>query len=274
MSRPGPETAIGRHFDFRLMSNRIAIGGSLVAFAALAIASFFLDDLTIVGAAFAAVGVFIGWAVSRELDPAMPSAATYAMALALGFAFWSLPGALVAGVTLIGIRLLVGSVGAPLTLVDAVSFVLIGGATMIDPVGWMAAAMMAIWLWTAPEVGDRRRLGQVSFAVGVAGGIAVGLVSTWGESPFDSEITATAYVLAAVAGAAMLFSVRPVRQTAPTDVGGGSIDPIRIRFGRLAAGAACMWAAVIAGVDGFWQLGPIFAALLVAAFYRVFVHPA
>ena len=274
MSRPGPDTAIGRHFDFRLPSNRIAIGGSVVAFGALAVASLFTDDLTIIGAGFAAVGVFIAWAVSRELDPGMPSAATWTMVLALAFAFWSLPGALVSGVTLIGIRLIVGSVGVRLTLVDALSFALIGGAAMIDPIGWMAAAMIAIWLWTAPEVGKRRRIGQAWFAVGVIGGIAVGLLATWGDSPFDAEVTATAYVLAAIAGGAMLFAARPVQVTAETDGGSGTIDAVRVRFGRLAAGSACMWAAVIAGVDGFWQLGPVFAALVVAAAYRVFVHAA
>ena len=274
MQRHLPETAIGRHFDLRLASNRVAIGGTVIAFVVLLVAGWVLDEFSVLGAAAAAIAVFIAWAVSRELDPDMPTAATYAMALALGFAVFTTPGALVSGVVLIGIRFIVGSVGAPLTLLDALSLGLIAGAAMIDPVGWIGAAMVAIWLWSAPEVGDRRRIGQVAFALGVAGGVVVGVAWTWGGSPMDAEVTATAYVLAAIAGAAMLFAARPVSIASETDRRTAVIDPIRVRFGRLAAGSACMWAAVIAGVEGFWQVGPVFAALVVAAVYRVFVHPA
>ena len=52
------------------------------------------------------------------------------------------------------------------------------------------------------------------------------------------------------------------------------IDARRLQMARVATGSFCMWAAVVAGVEGFWSISPAFAALVIAAIYRVFVHPA
>nr|MDJ0791281.1 hypothetical protein [Acidimicrobiia bacterium] len=97
----------------------------------------------------------------------------------------------------------------------------------------------------------------------------------WTEGTFvAAEVTTTAYVLAAVAGGAMILAARPLAVTSPTDTGSGTVESVRVRSARIAAGSFCMWAAVIGGVAGFWSIVPVFCALAVAAVFRVFIQPA
>lgn len=271
-------TGLGRAFDHRLHSNRIALGGGVVAFAVLLVVSVGIDGESLVrggvAAFFGAVGVFLGWAMARELDPDLPSAATWAMALSLGFAVFVAPSALVTGVVLIAVRLVAGTVGASVKPGDVAVLAGIGFLAASTPVLWIVLLTVGMWLWAAPEVGHRRTIAMLSYAVGaLAGGGVVVWTVTRGEG-YDLDITTAAYALAALAGLAMMVASRPIGVSSVIDAGGAVIDARRLQMARVATGSFCMWAAVIAGVDGFWSVGPAFAALVVAAIYRVFVHPA
>lgn len=233
-----------------------------------------IDELSVLGVIFASVAVFLGWAVGRELDPDTPNVANLAMALALVAAVFFTPSVLIAGIALIGIRLVAGTVGAPITILDLFLLVFVGAASGAVSVLWIVGITIVIWLWAAPEVGDRRTWGLVSFLVGVAVGLGFAYYM-WSKGTLrEVDITAGAYVLAGLAGGAMLVAARPIAVISQTDVGTGAVDSVRVRFARLAAGSFCMWAAVIGGVEGFWAMGPVLAGLVAAAIYRVFVHPA
>ena len=144
----------------------------------------------------------------------------------------------------------------------------------LDPALWVAGLALVAWLVRAPEPGTLRRWGQAAFGVGAAAGLGV-LAYQWSNGSLESvDVTATAYALAAAAGLAMIVAARPLAVTSSTDSGSGIVEWTRIRSARVAAGSTLMWAAVIGGVDGFWSIGPVFAALAVAAVFRVFVQPA
>jgi len=274
VAAPSLPSALSRAVDVSHPSNRFAIAGFVVAVSALGIKALVTDDLALVGAVFAAVAVFLGWAAGRELDPGTTGVAALAMVLSLVFALFATPAALATGVALIGLRVVAGTVGAPVTWIDAVVFLTIGAIAGATPILWIVGLSILMWLLRAPEVGRRGPWVTAAFLVGVVGGLGW-LWYQWNSGNIDDvAITANAYVLAAAAGAAMMFAARPVSATAPTDTGGEDVDPVRIRFARLAAGSYCMWAAVIGGTSGFWAIGPIFAALLAAAIYRFFVQPA
>lgn len=271
-------TGLGRSFDHRLTSNRIAFGGGVLAFGVLFVVGLITDDASLLasgfGAAFGAVGVFLGWAMARELDPDLPSAATWSMALALGFAVFVVPSALITGVILIAVRLVAGTVGASVKVGD---IVVLGGIAFLaasTPVLWIVLITLGFWLWAAPEVGRLRGAGIAVFGLGALAGGGVALWTVLRDDGYDFDITMTAYVLAALAGLAMMVAARPIGVTCVVDAGGSVIDARRLQMARIATGSFCMWAAVVAGVDGFWSVGPAFAALVVAAVYRVFVHPA
>ena len=274
MAAPHIPSAVSRRLEPSYASNRFAIAGFVVALLVLGAKALITNDMTLVGALFAAVGVFLGWAAGRELDPGTPGVAALGMVLALAIAVFVPPAALATGVAMIGLRLVSGTTGAPVTWLDLAVFAGLGLVSGGSPVLWIVGGAIVMWLLRAPEVGPLRTWVTVAFAVGAACGLGW-LWYQWNDGRIDDVvITATAYVLAAAAGAAMMLAARPVSVTAPTDVGGGDVDRLRIRFARLAAGSFCMWAAVIGGTAGFWGIAPIFAALVAAAIYRVFVQPA
>ena len=267
-------TGLGRELDPRLASNRIAIAGGAVAFLVLATVGLVRGGFDVFEVGFGAVSVFLAWAVSRELDPDRPDAATWAMALALGGTFLGSPSALAAGVALIAIRLVAGTVGTSLKRLDLIVLAGVTALAGASPVLWVFGAALGIWAWTAPEAEENRTPVRVAFVLGAAAGLAFAAWTTWFGDGYDVEITMAAYALAAVAGAAMLLSVRHMPIESMCDSGDQPISAERVRLARIVSGAGVMWAAVFGGVAGFWALGPVVAALVVAAVYRVFVHAA
>jgi hypothetical protein len=266
-------TGLGRTLHPEIPSHRVAFGGAVVAFAVLGVWSFSRSDLTLFGAAAGAVAVFLGWAVARELDPDTTGVAAVALALSFAAAMFVVPSALVTGIALITLRVIAGTVGAALSRFDLPVVVVVGMLCVLDPVSWIMGLALAIGLWSAPEVGSLRRIGLVALAVGIACGIGFGAwQGTLGVG--ETEVTGTAYALAAAGALAMVFAAQPLPVTSPTDAGGEIVDARRIRLARVAAGSFVMWAAVMGGVDGFWSIGPVFAALVAAAIYRVFIQPA
>ena len=266
-------TGLGRTLHPEIRSHRIAFAGATVAFVVLGIWSFSRSDLTLFGAAAGAVAVFLGWAVGRELDPDTTGVAELALVLSFACALVAVPSALATGLALLALRMVAGTVGAPLSRFDVPVVLGVAALCMVDPVGWIVALAFAAWLWAAPEVGPLRRIGLVAFGVGIAAGLAL---AAWrGTLGFrDVEVTTTAYGLAAAGGLAMVLAARPLPVRSPTDVGDAVVDTGRVRLARVAAGSFVMWAAVVGGVDGFWSIGPVFAALVAAAVYRVFIQPA
>ncbi|HSJ72453.1 MAG TPA: hypothetical protein VLA29_12495 [Acidimicrobiia bacterium] len=267
-------TGLGRNLDPGLTSNRIAVGGGVVAFVVMAGLSFVRDDLTLIGAVFAAVAVFLGWALGRELEPDLPSMATVSMVISLIFTVFVVPSAIAVGIALIAIRLVAGTVGASLKAFDIPVLVGVGFLAASDPALWIVGLAAGAWVWAAPEVGPLRRITAVAYGISVVAGLGLAAWRFWGTGDLSFDVTQTAYVLAAAAGAAMLVSARRIQVSSLCDAGDAAIDRERVRLARVTVGSILMWAAMVGGVDAFWSLGPVFAALLTAAVYRVFVHPA
>ncbi len=274
MARYTSVTGLGRSLDPRLASNRIAVGGVIVSFGVMAGLSFVRDDLTLIGAAFSAVAVFIGWALGRELEPDLPSMATIAMAISLAFTVFVVPSAIAAGIALIAIRLVAGTVGASLKALDVPVLVGVGFLAASDPALWIVGLAAGAWVWAAPEVGPLRRITVAAYSIGVVAGLGVAAWRVWGTGDTSFDVTQTAYLLAAAAGGAMLVAARRIHVASLCDAGETPIDRERVRLARVTAGSIIMRAALVGGVEAFWSLGPVFAALLAAALYRVFVHPA
>jgi hypothetical protein len=267
-------TGLGRVLDLSNATNVIAVAGSAVAFIAFAGVSFVDDDLSIPGAAAASVAIFLAWATARELDPDTPAAATWALVLAMLLGLANVPSAIVAGTAMLAIRLVVGTVGAPVTILDIGVLVGVGVVSGAQPALWIVGITVGLWLWSAPEVGKWRIAGLTALVVGGVFGIAFGLSGFWQDGDAFVGATSGAYILASIAAIVMFFASRPGSVVARSDAFGYPIDGDRVRLGRIAAGSFCVWAGVVAGVAGFWSMGPVFAALVTTAVFRVFVHPA
>lgn len=263
---------LGRGLDFDLRSNRIAVVGFTTALAVLGVSSVFRDDLSLLGSVSASVAVFLGWAVGRELDPDKPGAATLTMVLSLLLALITVPGAIATGVAMLAVRATAGTVGTRIGWGDVIAIGLIGLAVGLDPNLLISGLIIATWLWAAPEVGKRRVPALVTLTTGAFGGVAWVLLGSEGYPTV--QVTGMAYVLAALAGGAMMLSARPADVAVENDARIAVVSTHRVRMGRIAAGSICLWAGVWGGVAGFWAVGPIFVGLIATAIYRVFVHSA
>lgn len=255
-------TGVGRGLDLDLRSNRIALAGTAVA--TVAYAAFALATGGEVGDALrVGITVFLAWAIGRELDPDRPHVAAWAMPLAFGASIYDVASVVVAAVALIAIRLVAGTTGSTVKWLDVVVFAILGLASVLNPVLWIAALTFAIWLVTSPEVG---RLKWV-----VLGAFIGGMIAGFRVAEFPTvEIGQDAYVLAAVAGVVMMLAMRPRAVVSRTDVGSELIQLRRVALARRTAGAFVMWAAVMGGVAGFWAISPVLAALAVTAFAKWF----
>lgn len=253
-------TGIGRMLEPELRSHRVVLGGAMlggVAYLALALAT----ERNVADAPLVSVSVFLAWAVTRELDPDRPHIAVWAMPVAFAALVYVVPSALASAVILIGIRLVAGTVGAAVTRLDVAVFVLLGFAAGASPILWTVALTMAIWLWSAPEVGGLKYAALGSLIAGVGLGLSLS------DTP-DVPITQEAYVLAAFAGIVMMLAMQPKTVASATDARTGQVHAARVGLARKAAGGFLMWAAVMGGVPGFWMLSPVLAALGVTAFAK------
>ncbi len=255
-------TGLGRSFDPRLRSHRLAFSGVLLAavvYTAIAV----VDDRPLSGALMAGVIVFIAWAIGRELDPDRPTVAVWAMPVAFAALVYDMPSALASAIALIGIRVVAGTIGGRVTWLDVGVLALLGFAAGSEQVLWLVGLALAIWLLSAPEVGSLRYIALATLVAGL-------VVGAWMADAPAVEITQDAYLLAAFGGAVMLLAMKPSVVISPTDAPSGDIDPDRVGLARKVAGAFLMWAAVMGGVAGFWMISPVLAALSATAFAKWF----
>ena len=208
--------------------------------------------IDLLATASTAIGVFLAWAIARELDPDHPGTASIAMVAATIFALLGPPATAVVGVLLIAIRILVGTVGVPLRPGDLLVLIAAAGYAGSRPEGWAAAGALVI----AAAVAHRRRhrwlpttLGGVALtmAVVVSPGASIGLAA-----PLPVALIAFAVVGAAVVG-------RPAAVASTTDVAGQPISADRVTAGRATA-ALVVIATGLLGVAAA-ALAPVFAAL-------------
>ncbi len=220
-------------------------------------------DRSLSDSGIVAVVVFLAWAVGRELDPDRPHVGAWAMPVAFTAVVYDLPSALLTAAALIAIRVVAGTTGGAVTWVDLAILALLGFIAGSDPVVWIVGLTLAIWLFTAPEVGHLRIVGLVALGIGVGVGV-------WFAEPAVVEITQDAYLLAAFGGAVMMLAMTPKSMASVTDTRSGPVSVHRVGLARKAAGTFVMWAAVMGGVAGFWMLSPLLAALIATAFAKWF----
>lgn len=137
-------TGLGRPIDLSIQSNRIAVAGSgLAGLLALSLSWFRAGELELVSAGIVALGAFLAWALTREIDPDNQASAYLAMSAAGVIGLIAAPAALVVGVLLLAVRVLSGSVGTPLTALDLVVLLSAAIYAGTQPVAWPVVGLLA-----------------------------------------------------------------------------------------------------------------------------------
>ncbi|MFV2070533.1 MAG: hypothetical protein ACC645_26495 [Pirellulales bacterium] len=213
------------------------------------------------------VAVLLAWMAARELDPDRQIVAIWAMPIAFAASLYVVPSLVVTAVAALAVRLVAGTIGAPITALDIVILGGLGFLSGVEIAAWIAALAIGMWLLSAQEVGKLKWIGLAS----LAGGMAIGFLVADVEQIAIGE---DAYLLAAVGGAVMMLAMTPKNVESETDARTGTVDAKRIGLARKAAGSFIMWAAVMAGVAGFWMVSPILAALAATAVAKWFLPGA
>jgi hypothetical protein len=214
-------------------------------------------EIDVIASGSVGVGVFLAWAIAREIDPDRPGTATLAMVAAGGLAFIAPAAAGIAAVVLIGLRAMVGTVGTPLRIADLVVIVAAAGYAGTRPEGWAAVGVLAAGLAMARPERLGVALGAL-FAAGVIGAVVAGAVPQ-----FDLSV-GTPLALLACAGLATALAVPVLEVASTTDVGGRPLSPVRVTRARLVAGLSIAVAAVVSG-SGAASLSPVLGALVAVA---------
>lgn len=259
-------TRLGRPFALSKTSNRISVlGPVLVALGSLGWDIATGHSLKIVEAAWAAITAFLAWATARELDPDRPHTATVAMALA-GLAavvgVWEVP-LVVSAAVLLGLRVLVGSVGGDLKPADLIVFVglAVFAGTRIE--GWVVVLLLALGLLDSRPPGYRYALGAMLVGAGLSGYLAgVGLPD--GSRPDEVSLWALITI------AAIPLAARRTKIRSRTDIFDHPIWWPNVRAARVMAGFVVIGGLLASTDNEVVLLVPALAGLMATALVRTF----
>ncbi len=261
---PYSRTGIGRPIDPSLASNRLVmIGAMLGTVGALILQWVEGDAFDLLAAGAVGVGVFLAWAIARELDPDHPSSAAIALLLAaVAAAVLGPPAAAIAAVILMSARVTAGTVGSRLRPADIVVLGLAAAYAGTRPEAWGAALfLVASILVVRPP---KSSLIATSFAFASVGGAVIsGATPTLGAP----STTTIALIVATVVAAVVAVPVR--RVTTRTDAGRAMIDPRRVNLARIGTAFSIVAGSMVMADGGAVALTPAIAAIAGVATIRL-----
>lgn len=216
-------------------------------------------------ALWASITAFLAWAAARELDPDRPHTATFAMvmaALAAVTGVWEVPLG-VSAAALVGLRVLVGTVGGDLKPVDLVVMVglAVFAGTRID--GWVVVLLLILGVLDSRPPGYLYALPAMVVAAGIGAYLAgVGLPG--------GSISDDVYLWALVTVAAIPLAVRQTRIRSRTDIFDHPIRWPNVRAARVMAGFVVIGGLLASTAHEVVLLVPVLAALVATALARTF----
>jgi hypothetical protein len=209
---------------------------------------------------------FIAWALTREIAPDHPITAGAAAVLSPALLIAGPVDLLVAGLLILPVRIVAGTTGRDLTLID-IGALAVGAAALSFRESGVAVALL---LGLAPAASAWWARGSRRLLIGSSCVIATGVVALTlflaDHDPWVAPVGFERGILLGglAAGLVAAWVVPPV--TSPVDSRkGGRVLTLRIRLARLAALVAGVSTALWAGGTGVMALGPAWVALAVTA---------
>jgi len=256
-------SSLSRVVDPRYPSNRLAIVGAGATALIVGISGFAGLDMGS-GPLMAAVGVFLAWAIARELDPDHPASAAIAIPLSFVLLLVMGPASLLVSTgVLLGTRMAAGTVGTPLRPLDIGGIIVVSGLLGTNPIGAIGVAAMVIGVL----VGERRSARGVGIAIAAAAAFTfVGIVSDI-ERTWAAPGTAGWIVLVATIISVLLVIPAP-SPTSSTDRQTGILVRWRVTAARAVAGLAVVTGFVLVGGTGIAALAATATAALAGTAIR------
>ncbi len=260
-------SSLARVVDLRYPSNRFAALAAMVAFTASLVTSAATATGLAIGPGLRnAAGIFLGWAIARELDPDRARSARYGVFVALPLLFLGVPGLAPLGAVLLAVRIILRSTGLPPTPLDLAGVVALAAASAstgpgVVPAFGLAAAL--VWDTVLPEPGGVRErfTASLTAVAAFAGTILSGALLSW-EAPTILQ--------GAVLGLAVLATTQ-LRREQPDAVADATRDRLmgaRLTAARVLAAAVVISAFLTSGGDVAPALAPGVGALVGVAITR------
>lgn len=263
MTKPVPPlralrgSALGRPIDLRHASNRLALAGAAAAgLATLVATGVWGEGTSFPSAVRVGIGVFLAWALTRELSPDHVTAAALAMGPAAALAIVEVPepGAMI--VALLAIRAWAGTVGTHPSLYDLAAVIAIAAVAGFGPEMWPATAALA-----AGIVAHSPHRMPVLAAIGGMT-LTLSLVAVITGSGHLPDVTGVELIVLALS-TVVVFVVLPIRLVrSHTDRRKQPISPDRVGSGWIAALVSVAGVALFSDVT---RAAPLLAAMVIAA---------
>ncbi|MFP3953309.1 MAG: hypothetical protein ACLFVS_04195 [Candidatus Acetothermia bacterium] len=249
-------TAIGRPLDPSYPSNlfiMIFSGAGMVGFA---LSEFLLSGGALDSLAFgvrAGLGIFLTWALGRELDPDNPATATVSSVGIVGpIALWGTPGLLVAAWSLFILRVLNRTTGLKANLGDTIFITALSGLLgyFINPAIVAAGFLVFIADGVARNPNHRHLL--TGSLLGIEG-FVLWLVDPPGAPTYVNSVPVLVTVF--TVGLAYLPTILLVRNLESRgDNSGEPLDPVRVKLAQLVALLLAVYFALWGGTNGLYDL--------------------
>ncbi len=268
-------SGIARPLDFEYRTNRWIAGlaGAVLLIATLVRALATGDWLGAAGwGAWSALGVFLAWALARELDPDRDPAAFLAAGLAgVALLLTGLPDIAALFVVLLAVRVLNRTTGVGATPLDGIGLLGLGlwlalGGTLL----YLAVGAVALTLDGLLPPANRRRA-----LLGVAGAAVAAAVLVLAGAEHEATGVAPLPIAGGLAVAALFAVViaRTRHVESLADVTRVPLAASRVQAGQVAALVTGLAAVVLQGGAGLVGLMPLWAAMLAVVLYRLVKGP-
>lgn len=264
-AKVGRPSSLGRDIDPRVPSNRLAIAGALTAALVAGLAGL-LDLGAGPSPVSAAIGVFLSWAIARELDPDHPVAAAVALPVSLMLLMLVGPSSLIVSTgVLLGLRMTAGTVGTPLRLLDIAGIVGLSALLGTSVVGIVGVAAMGVGVL----VDEPRWTRATAIVAGAASAFTAAALFSGVDRIWTTPSTLGWVTL--IAGIVATLSLIPaVAPASSTDRTPARLLQGRVTAARTVAGITVVAAFALAGGSGVAALaGTVTAALAGTAIRRV-----
>jgi hypothetical protein len=266
-------TGIGRPLDFAHASNRYAAAVTILGGLGTLVWRWATGADDIWGWSFrVAVGVFLGWAIGRELDPDDTGSAALASLVVIPLTVLGSPSLGSSVAVLLAVRIAVRTTGISPHVIDGIALVA-GAAYLGARAGtWPALGTLIVAVATdryASPPGPERTI-WFGAAMTVA---AIGAALWLADPPGWTEPSIAEWVVLALAATSGFLAIVNTRTPAgKTDFHDQSLSEARLRFGRVLVLFTLVVGVVYLGGPAVADLGPVWAAAMattVIHYYRL-----
>ncbi len=272
-------TGLARMVDPTVPGNRNAIIGGVLALVGYIVVALLgetsSEDAFIDGGLFA-LGVFLAWALAREIDPDRQHSGTLAMVgAALSMAVMGIPSLLALAGVMLGARILLGSTGLSLTYGDALSLAGVAGLAAFFTQAWLVGVGLFAAVLVTAFLSDGKPLplyvGAGAVGIATVGGVLLVDEFSYG---WGQELVPLVLAVAMMLAYAVVMMLSSAAVVSLTDFNNKPMSAQRLIAARAFVFCMALAFLVYEGANGVADLSAVYGTMAAVAVVvgRVYVQ--